>query len=98
METLIQHIVSTPDTMFGKPRIVGRRITVADIAIWHEYQGQSADAIAAEYDLTLSQVYAALTYYFDHREEIQRSLAEDAVFAAEMKAKHPSRLAQRLRG
>ncbi|MBZ0307487.1 MAG: DUF433 domain-containing protein [Anaerolineae bacterium] len=26
----------------------------------------SADEIANQYDLTLSQVYAALTYYFDH--------------------------------
>lgn len=38
--------------------------------------GRSADEIAAEYDLTLGDVYAALAYYFDHREEINRSIDE----------------------
>ena len=31
-----QQIVSMPGTVGGKPRIAGRRITVADVAIWHE--------------------------------------------------------------
>ncbi len=59
-----------------RPRIAGRRITVRDVALWHEYLGRSADEIAAEYDVTLAQVYAALAYYFDHRLELDRSLAE----------------------
>ena len=32
--TLDEHIQLTPDTVGGKPRIRGRRITVQDIAIW----------------------------------------------------------------
>ena len=35
-DVLAQHIVATPGTAGGKPRIAGRRITVQQIAIWHE--------------------------------------------------------------
>ena len=76
-ETLDQHIELTPDAAGGKPRLRGRRITVQDIAIWHERLGKSADEISAEYDVTLADVYAALAYYFDHREEIDQRIAED---------------------
>ena len=58
-KTLDDHIELTPDTAGGKPRIRGRRVTVQDIAIWHERLGKSADEISAEYDLTLADVYAA---------------------------------------
>jgi uncharacterized protein (DUF433 family) len=57
---LDDHIQVRPDTAGGKPCIRGRRITVQDIAIWHERLGKSADEIATEYDLTLADVYAAL--------------------------------------
>jgi uncharacterized protein (DUF433 family) len=59
---LDHHIEITPGIAGGKPRIAGHRITVQNIAIWHERMGKSADEIA-EYDLTLGDVYAALAYY-----------------------------------
>jgi uncharacterized protein (DUF433 family) len=49
----------------GNPRIAGHRITMQDIAIWHERLGRTADEIATEYDLTLEEVYVALTFCFD---------------------------------
>ena len=55
--TSSQHVVITPDVCGGKPRIAGRRITVANVVIWHERLGKSADEIATEYDLTLGDVY-----------------------------------------
>lgn len=66
---LERHIETTPGVAGGKPRIAGHRITVQDIVVRHERMGRSADEICAEYDLTLADVYAALAYYFDHREE-----------------------------
>jgi uncharacterized protein (DUF433 family) len=57
---LDDHIEITPGVAGGKLRIAGRRITVQNIAIWHERMGTSADEIATEYDLTLAGVYAAL--------------------------------------
>src|SRR4051812_37499366 len=95
-KTLDQHIEVTPGIAGGKPRIAGHRITVANIAIWHERQGKSADEIAAEYDLTLADVHAALAYYFDHREEIDQSIREGEAFAEALRARTPSKLRQKL--
>lgn len=96
-ETLDQHIEVTPGIMGGKPRIMGHRITVQDIAIWHERLGKSADEIATEYNLTLSDVYAALTYYFDHRPEIDHAIEEGRAFAEALRQHIPSKLEQKLR-
>ena len=95
--SLDEHIELTADTVGGKPHIRGRRIAVQDIAIWHERLGKSADEIAAEYDLTLSDVYAALAYYFDHREEIDARIAEDRAFVETLRASTPSKRLQKLR-
>jgi uncharacterized protein (DUF433 family) len=96
-KSLDDHIELTPDTAGGKPRIRGRRITVQDIVIWHERLGKSADEIAAEYDLTLADVYAALAYYFDHREEIDTRMTEGRAFAETLRARTPSLRDQKLR-
>jgi uncharacterized protein (DUF433 family) len=37
--SIAEHIVKTPCTCGGKPRIAGSRIRVQDIVIWHEHQG-----------------------------------------------------------
>jgi uncharacterized protein (DUF433 family) len=91
-KTIDQLIEITPGVCGGKPRIAGHRITVQNIAIWHERLGRSADEIAAEYDLSLTEVYAALAYYFSHREEIDRSISEDEAFVDQMKSKTPSKI------
>lgn len=94
--TPIEHIEVTPGVSGGKPRITGHRITVQDVAIWHERLGKSADEIATEYGLTLAEVHAALSYYFDHRVEIDRSIAEGEAFADSLRKQTPSKLQQRL--
>jgi uncharacterized protein (DUF433 family) len=37
-------VVSTPETCGGRPRIAGTRISIAQIAVWHQ-QGMSPEAI-----------------------------------------------------
>ena len=91
-----QHIAITPGVCGGKPRIAGRRITVANIAIWHERLGRSADEIATEYDLTLADVHAALAYYFDHRAEMDEWIAESRALIAVLRKENVSRLAEKL--
>jgi uncharacterized protein (DUF433 family) len=98
IKSLDHHIEITPGVAGGKPRIAGHRITVQDIVIWHERLGQSADQIASEYDLSLADIYAALAYYFDHREEIDRSIEESQAFAAALRQATPSKLKQKLQG
>ena len=84
----------------GKPRIAGRRISVADIAVWHERMGRSVDVFCAEYHLSLAEVHAALAYYFHHKAEIDARLADDEAFVERMRAmtRPPSRTAEDQRG
>ncbi|MDQ4077926.1 MAG: DUF433 domain-containing protein [Chloroflexota bacterium] len=93
-----RHIVVTPDLAGGKPRLAGRRITVQNIVIWHEWMGRSADEIAAEYNVTLSDVYAALAYYYDHHTEIDEAIRDDEAFVKELRRVTPSKLRKKLRG
>ena len=95
-ETLNQHIAITPGVCGGRPRIAGRRITVANIAIWHERLGKSPDDIATEDDLTLADVHAALAYYFDHRAEIEEWIAESRALIAVLRKENVSKLAEKL--
>jgi uncharacterized protein (DUF433 family) len=81
-------IVSTPGTCGGRPRIDGHRITVEDVAVWHERMGMSPDEIVSSYPtIPLSDVHAALAYYYEHRDAIDADILEGERFAAEMKAK-----------
>lgn len=93
----VSHIEVTPGTCGGKPRIAGHRIRVQDIVIWTE-QGRSADEIVADFpQLSLADVYAALAYYHDHREQIDRDIREDDEFVRQMKAQAGLGLLDRLR-
>lgn len=94
--TLDGHIEETPGVVGGKPRIAGRRITVENIVIWHDRLGRSADEIATEYDLTLGDVYAALTYYFDHREAVDERMRQGDAFVEALRAVTPSLLQDKL--
>ena len=98
-ETVLdRHIEITAGVAGGKPRIASHRITVQNVVIWHEWMGLSADEIAAEYGLTLSEVYAALAYYYDHRAEMDDSIRADQAFVEELRRTTPSKLPEKLRG
>jgi len=92
LKTLDEHIEITPNIMGGKPRIAGHRISVQDVAIWHNELGHSVDQIANDYNLSLADVYAALAYYHDHREQIDKSIKDGEKFVEEMKKKIPTKL------
>jgi uncharacterized protein (DUF433 family) len=92
-----EHVVRTPETCGGKPRIAGSRIQVKHVVIWHDRMGQSPSQIVSEYPhLTLADVYAALAYYHDHREEINADIQAERRDYDEMKATAPSRLQEKL--
>ncbi|MCL5959729.1 MAG: DUF433 domain-containing protein [Chloroflexi bacterium] len=98
MDTASAHIAITPGVVGGKPRIAGHRITVQDIVIWHERLGLSADEIASEHGLSLGDVYAALAYYYDHRESIDQAIREDEDLVADLRRRIPSKLRKKLGG
>jgi uncharacterized protein (DUF433 family) len=98
--TLIEkvHITRTPGVCGGKACIAGHRIRVQDIYVLHERRGLSADEIVAEFpQITHADVYAALAYFWDHRDEIlgQMNAAEDIV--QQLKTRYPSKLAAKLK-
>lgn len=95
-DKLAAHIEATPGVAGGRPRIAGRRITVQNIAIWHERLGLDPDEIAAEHDLSLADVHAALAYYFDHREEIDRAIAADESWIASLRKRTRSPLRRKV--
>lgn len=86
-------IVSTPGVCGGRPRIDGHRITVEDVAIWHERMGMSPDEIVSAHpSLSLSDVHAALAYYYENRTLIDSAIRAGEQFAAELRAKAPASL------
>lgn len=59
--------------------------------------GFSADEIASEYDLALSEIYAVLAWTFDHRAEIDQAIRDERAFVERLRQMTPSRLPEKLR-
>lgn len=81
---IIAHIERTPNVCGGRPRIAGRRITVENIVHWRYKANWMPEEIVRQFDLTLGQVYAGLSYYHDHREEIDEAIREGEAYIEEM--------------
>lgn len=97
-EVIREHIEVVPGASGLKARIVGRRIRVQDIVVWHEKLGMSPDEIVHHYPtITLADVYAALAYYWDHREEIERALAEEQALGEEFRRAEIGPLQEKLK-
>jgi uncharacterized protein (DUF433 family) len=86
------HIVKEPGYCGRKAAIDNTRVRVNNVVCLHK-QGRTPPETLVEYpDLTLAQIHAALTYYYDHPEEIE------AEFAAEegWEERHEERKAEAL--
>jgi uncharacterized protein (DUF433 family) len=74
------HILTQPDVMSGRPCIAGTRVRVMDVVAARR-AGVPDDELLEYFSsrtLTRSELHAALTYYYDHQDEIDAALAEDA--------------------
>jgi uncharacterized protein (DUF433 family) len=78
--------------------IAGTRVRVQDVYALSEIQGKTPDEVVeALPHLTLAQVHAALSYYFDHRDDIVREMREDGDLARQIQsATAPGPLQSRL--
>jgi uncharacterized protein (DUF433 family) len=94
-----RHIEIVQGATGSNARIAGHRIRVFDVVIWSERLGMSPDEIVDNYpSLTLADVHAALAYYWDHRDEIEREIEEDrAAIEAYRRRLGPGPLAEKLR-
>lgn len=98
-QTAIEHIACKPEVCGGKPCIAGTRVRVQDVFVWHELRGLTPDEIVSQFPhLTMAGVYAALAYYWDHRDEIDLQMRQETAYVERMKQKHPSLLEQKRAG
>jgi uncharacterized protein (DUF433 family) len=95
MESTGYHHIELLD---GTPRIRGAGVKVYLIAK-DLHAGLDAQGIFETYDgLTLPQIYSALGYYFEHKEEIDADIERRDRYSEEMRAEFEnSELAARLR-
>jgi uncharacterized protein (DUF433 family) len=71
------HITKDPGVCGGKACIDGGRIRVMDI-VSLKRQGKTPEQMLEDYpSLDLAQIYAALSYSYEHPEEIEASFEED---------------------
>ena len=97
-DVIRDHIEIVPGETGPKPRIAGHRIRVQDVVIWHEKLGMSPDEIVDQHPtITLADVHAALAYYWDHREEIERAIADEHALVEEFRRNHISPLQEKLK-
>ena len=81
------HIVKTPGTCGGRARVDGTRL-----AVWHvvdlHLSGRTPEEILTAYPhLAPAALFSALSYYYDHKDEVDADLEEHSEQAYErMKA------------
>jgi uncharacterized protein (DUF433 family) len=74
----------------GTARVDGTRYKVIHLAGEHYHYGWSAEEILRQHpDLRPVQVYAALTYFYDHRESMIEAMNEAADVARHEASKQP---------
>jgi uncharacterized protein (DUF433 family) len=70
------HIVRLEGVCGGEPVVDGLRVTVRHVATLHQ-RGESIQEIAEDLGITEAQVYHSLSYFFDHRDEINALIAQE---------------------
>jgi uncharacterized protein (DUF433 family) len=97
MEALLtQHLEASPEIRTGKVCLAGTRISVDDIALLHLRMGRPLEEIAGTYDLPLAALHTAMAYYYEHQDEIDRSIEEDRAFAEAFERRNVSPLREKL--
>lgn len=70
------YIVSLKTHCGGSPVIVGTKFPVRSVVFYILKQGMTPEELVKEFShLTLSQVYDALSYYYENREKIDKELS-----------------------
>lgn len=72
------HVTCTPGLASGSPVVTGTKFPVRSIVHYVLRQGMTPEELVKEFtQLSLPKVYDALSYYYDHQEEIDREIAEN---------------------
>jgi uncharacterized protein (DUF433 family) len=87
METVksINLITTNSNIRNGRPCVAGTSLEVAVIAVARIVHEHTPEQIAANYDLPLAEVYAALSYYYAHKTEIDADIRRQKELAQTLK-------------
>ena len=94
MDTNVQntYIVRNGDICEGQPIIEGSQVKVEQVVFEHQFLLHKPDRIRQDHPgITLAQVHAALSYYHDHRQEVDEVMHRSEQFA-DFKMKYRQRL------
>ena len=64
-------ITRDDDVLGGEPRIDGTRVGVRHVAALVIEDGKSAAYTADQFDISMAEVYEALSYYYAHIDEMR---------------------------
>ncbi|MEW6284092.1 MAG: DUF433 domain-containing protein [Candidatus Eremiobacterota bacterium] len=71
------YITSSPELCGGSPVIADTRFPVRSVVNYVLRQGLSPEELVAEFPhLTLAQVYDAISFYYDHKGQLDAELEE----------------------
>jgi len=96
VETRYEHVTLNDD---GVPVISGTTMKVIELVLEKNANGWSPEELYFQHPyLTLGQIYSALAYYWDHREELDRDIERRLEFVDSVqRATPPSPLVARLK-
>jgi uncharacterized protein (DUF433 family) len=87
VETRYAHIVLDER---GVPHIAGTTTKVVELVTDHQAYGWSAEEMAVQFPyLTLGQIYSALSYYWDHKAELDDDMARRLALVDELRRRTP---------
>lgn len=90
------HITYDPKIFGGRPNVGAHRVSIHDRVALHQ-RGETPERVAAAFGLTTLEVRAALAYFDNHREEIDRELVEDELAIARLASQEVFPLSEQLR-
>ena len=80
MPTEVSHpyVISREDIAGSRPIMAGTRTRISTVVAYYKL-GYSPEELAREFPhLTLSQIHDALSYYYEHREQIDKEIDEES--------------------
>ncbi len=81
----IDLITKNPTIREGKPCIAGTGLRVTDLVMAHLFHNRSPADITSDYNISLAQVYAALAYYYQHKDELDEDIRHQILTARRAK-------------
>jgi len=83
----INLIAINPNVRGGRPCIAGTTLRVTDVVMATLFHDRTPGEIASDYAISLSQVHAALAYYYEHKDALDEDIRQQIKTARELKEK-----------